>query len=55
MGAIFAVRETTRALSATPDDAFILAFRDTYMVAVALAAAAILVSFTLWPRVGGMR
>ncbi len=55
MGAIFAVRETTRALSATPEDAFILAFRDTYIVAVALAAAAILVSFTLWPRVGGMR
>ncbi len=55
MGAIFAARETTRALSATPEDAFILAFRDTYMVAVALAAAAILVSFTLWPRVGGMR
>ena len=51
MGAVFAARETTRALSATPEDAFILAFRDTYIVAVALAAIAVLVSFTLWPRV----
>ena len=51
MGAVFAARETTRALSATSEDAFILAFRDTYIVAVALAAIAVLVSFTLWPRV----
>ena len=50
MGAVFAARETTRAASTTPDAAFILAFRDTYTVAVALAAIAALMSFTLWPR-----
>ena len=50
MGAVFAARETARATSTTPEAAFILAFRDTYLVAVALAVAAILVSFTLWPR-----
>ena len=50
MGAVFAARETSRAASATPEAAFILAFRDTYTVAVALAAVAVLVSFTLWPR-----
>ena len=48
MGAVFAAREQARGASA--DDAFILAFRDTYMVAVALAAVAVLVSFTLWPQ-----
>ena len=52
MGAVFAARESARAASATPEAAFILAFRDTYTVAVALAAVAVLVSFTLWPRRG---
>ncbi len=51
MGAVFAARESARGVSATPESAFILAFRDTYLVAVALAAVAVLVSFTLWPRV----
>ena len=55
MGAVFAARETTRATSTTPDAAFILAFRDTYTVAVALAAFAALMSFTLWPRRGSSR
>lgn len=50
MGAVFAARETAGATSATPETAFIHAFRDTYTVAVALAAIAVLVSFTLWPR-----
>ena len=50
MGAVFAAREAARGVSATTEDAFILAFRDTYMVAVALAAVAVLVSFTLWPQ-----
>ena len=52
MGAVFAARESSRAVSATPDAAFILAYRDTYLVAVALAAVAVLVSFSLWPRRG---
>ena len=52
MGAVFAARETARATSATPEAAFILAFRDTYLVAVALAVAAVAVSFSLWPRRG---
>ena len=51
MGAVFAARESTRAELVTPEDAFILAFRDTYLVAVALAAVAVLVSFSLWPWV----
>lgn len=50
MGAVFAARETARATATTPETAFILAFRDTYTVAVALAIVAVLVSFTLWPR-----
>ena len=50
MGAVFASRETARATSAPPETAFILAFRDTYLVAVALAVVAIAASFTLWPR-----
>ncbi len=53
MGAVFSARETARAGSATPEAAFILAFRDTYLLAVALAVAAVLVSFTLWPRIVG--
>ena len=53
MGAVFAARETTRAASATTEEAFILAFRDTYTVAVALAAVAVLMSFVLWPRLVG--
>ena len=51
MGAVFAARESARGMSATADEAFALAFRDTYMVAVALAAVAVLLSFSLWPRV----
>ena len=50
MGAVFAARESSRAMSATPDAAFLLAFRDTYLVAVALAAVAVVMSFSLWPR-----
>ena len=50
MGAVFAARETARADSETADAAFVLAFRDTYTVAVALAAVAVVVSFALWPR-----
>ena len=50
MGAVFAARETSRGMSATPDAAFLLAFRDTYLVAVALAAVAVVMSFSLWPR-----
>lgn len=49
MGAVFAAREASRAASATTEEAFVLAFRDTYLVAVALAVVAVLVSFTLWP------
>ena len=51
MGAVFAARESARGMPATSEAAFILAFRDTYLVAVALAAVAVLVSFTLWPWV----
>lgn len=50
MGAVFAARESSRGMLATPDAAFILAFRDTYLVAVALAAVAVVMSFSLWPR-----
>ena len=53
MGAVFAARETTRAASTTSEAAFILAFRDTYTVAVALGGCAVLMSFALWPRVVG--
>ena len=52
MGAVFAARESARGASETAEAAFVLAFRDTYMVAVALAAVAALVSFSLWPRRG---
>lgn len=51
MGAVFAARESFRGMSATPEAAFILAYRDTYLVAVALAAVAVVMSFSLWPRV----
>jgi EmrB/QacA subfamily drug resistance transporter len=51
MGAVFAARESSRGMSATPDAAFIPAYRDTYLVAVVLAAVAVVVSFSLWPRV----
>ena len=50
MGAVFAARESARGASETADAAFVLAFRDTYTVAVALAAVAVVVSFALWPR-----
>ncbi len=53
MGAVFAARESERVGTATADVAFALAFRDTYLASVALAAIAVLVSFTLWPRVLG--
>ena len=51
MGAVFAARESSIGMSTTPEDAFILAYRDTYLVAVALAAVAVVMSFSLWPRV----
>ena len=48
MGAVFAARQETRGVG---DEAFILAFQDTYRVAVFVAAAAALGSIALWPRV----
>lgn len=50
MGAVFAARESARATSATPEAAFAMAFRDTYTAAAILAAAAVLISLTIWPH-----
>ena len=55
MGAVFAARESARAVSATPEAAFAMAFTDTYTVAVILAAVAVLMSLALWPRITGTR
>ena len=50
MGGVFASRLATHE-AATPDasQAFVTAFRDTYIVAAALGALAIAVSLTYWP------
>ena len=55
MGAVFAARESVRAVSTTPEAAFAMAFKDTYTVAVVLAATAVLMSLTLWPQISGTR
>ena len=49
MGAIFAARVGFREASLPEDQAFILAFQDTYRIAVVLGLAAIAVSCTIWP------
>ena len=48
MGAVFAARQETRGAG---EEGFVLAFQDTYRIAVAIAVVAILVSIALWPRV----
>ena len=49
MGAIFSARLGARGVSLPDDQAFILAFQDTYWIAVGLGLAAIVVSCTIWP------
>ena len=49
MGAIFSARLGARGVSLPEDHAFILAFQDTYWIAVVLGAVAIAVSCTIWP------
>ena len=49
MGAIFSARLGARGVSLPEDQAFILAFQDTYWIAVGLGVAAIVVSCTIWP------
>ena len=49
MGAIFSARVGYRETSLPEEQAFILAFQDTYRIAVALGLAAIAVSCTIWP------
>ncbi len=49
MGAIFSARVGARGVSLPEDQAFILAFQDTYRIAVVLGLAAIAVSCTIWP------
>ena len=49
MGAIFSARVGVREASLPEDQAFILAFQDTYRIAVGLGLAAIAVSCTIWP------
>ena len=55
MGAIFSARVSAREASLPDDQAFILAFQDTYRIAVALGLAAILVSCSIWPIFLGRR
>ncbi len=50
MGAVFASRETSQGSDAPGNAAFILAYQDTYLVVVALAALAAALSLTLWRR-----
>ena len=52
MGAVFSARQGTRGASLPEDQAFVLAFQDTYRIAVWLALAAIVVSLTMWRGVG---
>ena len=49
MGAIFSARVGVREVAFPEEQAFILAFQDTYRVAVVLGLAAIAVSCTIWP------
>ena len=49
MGAIFSARLGFREASLPGEQAFILAFQDTYRIAVVLGAVAIAVSCTIWP------
>ena len=49
MGAIFSARVGARGVSLPEDQAFILAFQDTYRIAVVLGLVAIAVSCTIWP------
>ncbi len=49
MGAIFSARVGAREASLPEDQAFILAFQDTYRIAVVLGLVAIAVSCTIWP------
>ena len=49
MGAIFSARVGFREASLPEDQAFILAFQDTYRIAIGLGLAAIAVSCTIWP------
>ena len=49
MGAIFSARASVREVSLPEDQAFILAFQDTYRIGVGLSLVAIAVSFTIWP------
>ena len=49
MGAIFSARVGAREVSLPEDQAFILAFQDTYRIAVVLGVVAIAVSCTIWP------
>ena len=51
MGAVFSARERAAGATASEGEAFIRAFQDTYQVAVAVAVAAIVVSFAMWPQV----
>ena len=55
MGAVFAARESARGLSAPDNQAFILAFQDTYRISVALALIAVIVSLAIWPVITSPR
>ena len=55
MGAIFSARVGAREVSLPEDQAFILAFQDTYRIAVVLGVVAIAVSCTIWPIFLGRR
>ena len=49
MGAIFSARVSLREASLPEDEAFILAFQDTYRIAVVIGVTAIAVSCAIWP------
>ena len=49
MGAIFSARVGVREVAFPEEQAFILAFQDTYRIAVVLGLVAIAVSCTIWP------
>ena len=50
MGAVLSARESVHRDSADEGEAFVLAYQETYLIAAALAAGAVVVSLTLWPR-----
>ena len=50
MGAVLSARESVHRDSADAGEAFVLAYQETYLIAAALAAGAVVVSLTLWPR-----